>query len=250
MNIELVDPSTIPARDSYPIGYPEVDGQAEIRFTELRDYQFFVASLVIGEGTSLAWSQEHGEEALFVLAGEVSVGAVACKTKGSVIVESDAVGSLIAVTESKLLHLGRTPGATPPVGLYGPPAAGMHTMHVLDSNGMRTTNPAPGFEMTHYADAGCATCRVDFFRVRGDGPTKAPSHSHSMDEMITVTEGTLRVGPLSVPAGSTIAVPGNRRYGFRTTGAYEFVNYRPDVSFIFTQPGEPARLEAGVLRSS
>jgi hypothetical protein len=108
--------------------------------------------------------------------------------------------------------------------------------------------PADGFEISHYADSGCATCRLGFLRVRGGRPTVAPSHSHSSPEMIAVAEATLQVGPVEVAAASTITAPANRRYGFRTADAYEFVNYRPDVSFITTRPGEPPRLEAGALR--
>ncbi len=247
-DVVLIDPSQLPASDHYPASHPVAAGRAEIRWWESPVFHFFAASVSLQSGGSLEWLPDHGEEAIFVLEGEIEAPAGRCGQKGAVIIESGCPVSIEARTRSRLLHVGRTSGAPPFGGPYGPPEPAGHRVHVFDPEGLRVTRPAEGFEISHYADSGCPTCRVGFFRVRGECPTVAPSHSHSSPELITVTEGTLQVGPLQVTAGSTIAIAADRRYGFRTKGAYEFVNYRPDVSFITTSPGEPPRLEAGPLR--
>jgi hypothetical protein len=48
---------------------------------------------------------------------------------------------------------------------------------------------------------------------------------------------------MTVEAGQTLYVPADHRYGFRTTGPFDFVNYRADVSSITHDPKEPPRLE-------
>jgi uncharacterized cupin superfamily protein len=71
----------------------------------------------------------------------------------------------------------------------------------------------------------------------------ASSHLHSEDEIIHVLEGELRVGTLTVPAGTSIAVPANLRYSFRTSQPFRFLNYRADVSTILLKPGSKPILE-------
>jgi hypothetical protein len=61
--------------------------------------------------------------------------------------------------------------------------------------------------------------------------------------MIYVTEGTLRVGPDEVHAGMSIAIRGGRRYGFRTTGPHEFINYRADLATLLMGTDKVPRTE-------
>jgi hypothetical protein len=50
---------------------------------------------------------------------------------------------------------------------------------------------------------------------------------HSEDEIIHVLDGELLVGPLVIGPGTSIAIPAERRYSFRTRAGFRFVNYRP-----------------------
>jgi hypothetical protein len=74
---------------------------------------------------------------------------------------------------------------------------------------------------------------------------RADSHVHSQDELIHVLWGELQVGAVSAPAGTTLAIPAGHRYGFRSTGAYGFLNHRRDASTYLGRPGSEAWLEDG-----
>ena len=82
----------------------------------------------------------------------------------------------------------------------------------------------------YYTDGTCPTCRITFFSVDGRGldePHRVGSHVHSHDEIVHVLEGDLQIGQVTVSEGMSVAVPANRRYGFRTPGPFRFLNYQP-----------------------
>src|SRR5438874_552137 len=83
----------------------------------------------------------------------------------------------------------------------------------------------------------CEPCRITFFKVSAPDARTAASHVHSEDEIIHVLSGELRVGPNVVAAGTSVAIPGNYRYGFRTPGPFSFLNYRRDASTYTAAPG-------------
>src|SRR6185437_12478216 len=61
----------------------------------------------------------------------------------------------------------------------------------------------------YFGDGTCPTCRVAFFLIDGtalSAPYNGTSHVHSEDEIIHVISGEVRVGPLAVAAGMSIAV--------------------------------------------
>src|SRR5262249_50307035 len=91
----------------------------------------------------------------------------------------------------------------------------------------------------------CPTCRIAFFRIdsNSEEPWVASSHMHSQDEIIHVLSGALQMGRDTVGAGMSVAIPGNHRYGFRTSGKFAFLNYRSDVSTTTTTPGSEPILE-------
>jgi hypothetical protein len=98
----------------------------------------------------------------------------------------------------------------------------------------------------YFADGTCPTCRITLFLYDGsvfvDGSTGA-SHSHSEDEIMHVLDGELHAGPLTATAGTSIAVPRNVRYSFRTSGPFCYLAYRADVSTEVVQPGSEPVLE-------
>jgi hypothetical protein len=55
------------------------------------------------------------------------------------------------------------------------------------------------------------------------------------------------VGPNRVPPGHSVAVPAGTYYGYHALGAYRFVNYRADASYVAFHGQEP-RMESGPLR--
>jgi hypothetical protein len=124
------------------------------------------------------------------------------------------------------------------------PPDGVQTTHGIDDHGAEVY-------ATLLADPRRPTCRLDLFRVKGLAETVTGSHSHTEDELIHVTEGALQVGRHTVCAGMTIAVRNGRRYGFRTRGPFEFINYRSDISNVImgTQKQPSAELAGRFLQS-
>lgn len=187
-------------------------------------------------GAQIAWKQNHGDEALYVLSGELRWGDEVCGPGAVVIVDSGVATQVQVIERADVLHCGTWATEPPSTGLRGPVVAQGHGVAVVGAAGIQQESHTrdDGSELTNtmFADPFRPTCRLDLFRVSGSGAAVFGSHSHSEDELIHVTQGTLQVGRDAVTAGMTIAVRGGRRYGFRTPGPYEFINYRADISTI------------------
>jgi len=160
-----------------------------------------------------------------------------------VIVEAGAPASVEATSETVVVHVGPTEPVPASGGLHGDPAADGHGVHVVTAEDAHVGGYAP---MRHvgFADSGCPTCRINFFRIDCDERYDTPSHLHSQDEIIHVVSGALRVGPQLLPAGTSVAIPRERRYALRTTGPFSFLNYRRDASSVVVAPGSEPHLES------
>jgi mannose-6-phosphate isomerase-like protein (cupin superfamily) len=194
------------------------------------DYSLWQVSAELQAGASLTWSGAHGDEALYIREGALEAAGTECGADGAIIIEAGASGTIRAVADTKLLHVGSTkqPAATDA-------AAGMH---VVDSaSGRHVRFEGHPIENNYFADSTCPTCQIVLFTVASDEAHTAASHLHSEDEIIHVLDGELQVGPQTVKAGMSVAIPAGRRYGFRTPGAYKFINYRNDVSTFTGAPG-------------
>jgi hypothetical protein len=190
---------------------------------------------VIGAGGELAWDVDHGEQAVVVLAGSLVGQGRRIGAGGAVLLESGVPVSIGVVEDAEVVHFGAFPDRVPQVGPYGPPGPSGHRLHVLDDGDVPEYR-FPDYETTGhavrwYADSSCPTCRMTLLQPRCAVPRVSPSHTHTQDELIHVTRGALRVGSLVIGAGSTVCVPAEYRYGFRSDGPYEFLNYRSDASY-------------------
>jgi quercetin dioxygenase-like cupin family protein len=197
----------------------------------------------IEAGATVRWQESHGDEGIYIIDGAVSVEKETCTRGGAVIVESGVPAVMRADVTTELVHVGPVAEACPTGGLLGPADTQGHRLHVVEAE--KAENIDFGvLANTIFADSTCGTCRINFFRVDGpDQPYVVGSHLHSEDEIIHVLSGALQVGPRTVSAGMSIAIPGGQRYGFRTTGGYSFLNYRADASTVVTAPGSEPRLE-------
>ena len=172
---------------------------------------------------SMTWGTDHGEEAVFVLSGDLGFRVAIVEAGVPFRVDGDA----------EVLVMGRRDGSI----------SGGETVHVVGDAG-RWANVEPGRDTRYYADSSCPTCDVTLFTTgRDDAHTSAP-HSHSSDELIHVLDGELVLGSLHVRAGETLAIAGGQRYGFRTTGAFRFLNYRPCAA---TMTRDGVTIEEGPL---
>jgi mannose-6-phosphate isomerase-like protein (cupin superfamily) len=205
------------------------------------DYSLWQVSAELQAGAELTWDGAQGDEALFVVEGAVSADGRQCGPDGTVVVEAGASGTVRAITDTKLLHVGST---TRPSASDGSAVPGMH---VVDADsGRHVRYEGHPIENIYYADSTCPTCSIVLFSVSCDQPHVAASHVHSEDEIIHVLDGELQVGPQTVRAGMSVAIPAGRRYGFRTPGAYKFLNYRKDASTFTGAPGSDPVVEIPV----
>jgi hypothetical protein len=92
----------------------------------------------------------------------------------------------------------------------------------------------------YYADSTCPTCDIAFFRIDTNAEYAAPSHVHSQDEIIHVLSGSLQFGRQTVMAGTSVAIPAERRYGFRASEPFSFLNCRAAASTVTMAPGSRA----------
>jgi quercetin dioxygenase-like cupin family protein len=249
MRFPLVLTPDLPAapRD-YPAPHTAVDGPVRGTLAAPDDYSLWLAHARLADRTTLSWPGPHGDEVLYVLDGTLMVDAKAARAGDAVIVESGAPATVTAAGDTTLLHAGPwSPEPVDDASPLGAPAPDGHGTHVVAAAAARDM-PSAGADgriervVSYYADSTCPTCRATFLRVRG-GPWRSRSHTHSQDELIYVTAGRLEFGALTVLAGSLVAVPEHTRYGFKTTGDFEFVNYRRDAAYVHKDPRSEPVLE-------
>jgi hypothetical protein len=219
--LEVVQPADAAPPARSPAGH-HVDGDADRRLVSPADFPLWLLRGPLAPGAKLGWDGGQGDEAVWVLAGELAVGEVACGPGGAVVVERGAtVRAVVGPAGAEVVHVGRWE----PV-VHGK-AGG--AVHVVGAGGTWARRE-PGRESRFVADSTCPTCDLTLLHTsRADAYTSAP-HSHSADELIHVLEGELRVGRTTIGPGATVAVRADRRYGFRTPGAFAFLNYRSGPS--------------------
>jgi quercetin dioxygenase-like cupin family protein len=203
------------------------------------DFSLQMLRATLARGTELHWSPHAGDEVLYVVSGSISMGDELCPTGGVLLVDEDAGLHLHAESETVLLHFGRQDTA-------GPAASGTSRMRV------RMVGPAGTYatfdterDTRFYAESD-EEFSATFFSTGRSGPYRSLPHSHSQDEVIYVAAGGLTLGSRQVPVGSAIAVPADRRYGFRGDDAgFALLNYRGGPSYFSGSDGGPPFLEGG-----
>ena len=207
-------------------------------------YSLWRVRAELAEGAELRWGPSpHGDEAVFVLAGQLGVDGVRCGPETAIVVEADASASIRATTDATLLHFGPSSVEPPDDGVFGAAPESGHSVHVISLADARPLDPDTPMGPRYFTDSTCDTCRIAFFKVSMPEARVTGSHVHSQDEIIHVLTGELHVGPAVVSAGMSVAIPGNYRYGFRTPGPFSFLNYRRDASTYVAQPGTDPVLE-------
>lgn len=206
---------------------------------------------VVGDleaGAELQWGSDHGDEALYVVDGCLEVDGTPCPAGGAVVVESSVAAVVRAVTSTRVVHSGTVAAVAPVDGPFGPPASEGRGVHVIPAVDESRQIRAVGRPIVNsfFTDGTCPTCRIAYFLVDGRDATDGyvgRSHLHSKDEILHVLDGEVRVGQVSIGAGESIAIPANRRYGFRTPEGFRFLNYRGDAATATFAPGSTPILE-------
>ncbi len=195
-------------------------------------------------GTELIWGSDHGDEGIFVIAGELEFEERRVGVDGALIIEAGVPATVRAGSQCSLVHFGGMEPDSPSDGPLGPAATEGRHVHVFDADDAAALRLG---DLTYYSDGWCPTCRLMLFTVdRRDATALSAtgSHKHSVDEIIHVLDASMNVGPVTVAAGRSVAVPGDLRYGFKAPGGLRFINYRRDACSVVFAPGDEPSLES------
>jgi quercetin dioxygenase-like cupin family protein len=233
-----------PATAAGPYAAPACTGTGTIESGIARPAAFdlWVVDARLDPGAELHWGPDHGDEAVVVLAGTVDVAGQSCPTGTAIVVEAGAPATVSSDGPATIVHFGRHP----PVGA-GRPDAGVHVVGPGPAHGAEVARPDGSMSAGYYADSTCGTCDLTLLRNSGVGVIRGSSHSHSQDELIRVLDGELHFGPDVAGAGMTAAIPADRRYAFRASAPFTFLNYRAGPSSITKGDGAAVRESADSL---
>jgi mannose-6-phosphate isomerase-like protein (cupin superfamily) len=220
-------------------------GITSVRRLSPPDYDLWLCVLELDDGARLTFPPRHGEEGLYVLAGELEVEGRPCPTRGAVVVESDVALTVGVRGPSRVVHVGSTGERPPQGGELGPAATTGHGVHVVGPEGWYVSGTGVHTVSRWFADSTCPTCRIAFFDVKSDEtPGRSRQHTHSADEIIYVMEGTMRLGRRLLGPGTSLCIGGGTRYAQSAgPGGCTFLNFRRDTSQQqYYGPGEPDHL--------
>jgi quercetin dioxygenase-like cupin family protein len=225
----------------------EASGNTSTSYAVTVDGQMWVLRANLDEGSTLTWAEHHGDEVVYVLSGEIEVDGRSCTSETAIVVESDAPAVVTARSAAEIVHMG--PVSPEPFG-DGPlalPYPGQHHVHVINADDVpvnRFVHPDGTVGVSRwYADGVCRTCRLALVRNQSDDPASTPSHSHSQGEIMYLIRGDLKFGPTRVTPGSSVYIPGGRRYSFRSDNGFEFINYRRGLSTFVGRPDSDPTFE-------
>jgi mannose-6-phosphate isomerase-like protein (cupin superfamily) len=244
---QLSSPVTASAAASYAAPHCSAHGQARGVLFHPAGFSLWRVLGDLGPDAELAWDTAHGDEALYVLSGGLDGENGPVSAGSTLIVEAGVPTSVRSTGATQLVHFGPAIPSSPTDGLLGPADEGGRGVHLMTAEAASAIRfEGDNATSLYFQDGTCRTCRITFFLYDGTvfaaGYTGA-SHAHSQDEIMHVLDGELRVGPLVVGPGSSIAVPGRLRYSFRTEGPFRYLTYRADVSTAVVQPGSTPVLE-------
>ena len=222
-----------------------IDGRATSRLVESDDSSLWLVVADLESGASLRWTEDHGDEAIYVQSGRVAVDGRVCETGGMVLVESGVPAVVTADGAATVAHFGPRDAQPPTDGRFGAPRADAHRVHVVGPGGVDCRSEHL-HETRWYADASCPTCRTSLMLSSRGERYESALHSHSQDELIYVLEGELKLGSLRIGPGDALMVAAFVRYKFESgDGGYRFLNYSSDSSAYIPADENAPKLGAG-----
>lgn len=216
-------------------------------------YSLWLVRAHLSAGSTIDFPPVHGDEAVYVVSGAVTLEGRRSQAGGAVIVESGVECRIEAVGATEIVHVGAAAVAAPANGPLGPPAPDGHGVHVFGPNGRDESRRGDDVLSHWFADGTCPRCRIQLFRVQHDHANREAGvgHSHSQDEIIHVLAGSIRLGRRTCGPGSSVCVPAHRRYALHPASAsHTFLNYRAGVSSLTrSRDDEPYLETAEVARA-
>lgn len=234
-----------PTTVGHPVAGHTADGAAG-RALHPAGYSLWMVELDLPRGGTIGLPEAHGDEIVYVKAGSVTVAGQTCRAGGAVIVESDAHPEVAADEGAIVLHMGSATPGVPDDGLNGPISRAPDQVHVVGPDGWLAL-ATPGRLSKYFADSTCAGCRATLLYTSRDDAYVSPAHSHSVDELIHVVGGEIRLGAHRLGPGDTLAVGADQRYGFRADTGFAFLNYRRDASRQTIVQADAPLMEGGLI---
>jgi len=229
----------------HPVAGHTAEG-ASVRVLHPDGYSLWMVELTLPAGAVIELPDVHGDEILYVVSGELAVDGTSCTAGGAAVVESGAHPRLAVGEPAVVLHMGTAAGSLPVGGLNGPISRVPDQVHVVGPDGWLAL-ATPGRLSKYFADSTCAGCRATLLYTSRDDEYVSPAHSHSVDELIHVVWGEIRLGAHRLVAGDTLAVSADQRYGFRADAGFGFLNYRGDASQQTVAGAEAPIMEGGLV---
>ena len=206
--VDVIHAAEVEATTRYPATTVEVVGSLAARPVSPDGASLWLIAADLVAGTELQWGTEHGDEAVYVRSGSLAVDGRVCPADGAVIVESGVAVSVVAETDTSILHMGPADSTPPTDGLRGPADSKGRSVRIVGPGGVWAT--VDDSQRTRFfSDASAPTNRL--WLLASDRPQyfESSAHSHSQDELIHVLRGEIRVGRRVVGAGDTLV--GGRR---------------------------------------
>ena len=229
----------VPGGD-YPVAHCAARGPQRSRRVWPEDASLWLVQSVLEDGAELEWSGRHGDEGVYVAAGQVREGGRVCPSGGAVIVESDAPARLRASGPARLLHFGPADPHPPRGDRPLPPA-----VHVVGPGGLFARRDA-GRDTRLFADSTCPGCRIFLLYTARSGPFDSAPHEHSQDELIHLLWGGISLGGRRLGPGDSVFIPAGQAYGFSgAPDGFGFVNYRRGLSRMTDLRSGKVRTEGG-----
>jgi quercetin dioxygenase-like cupin family protein len=233
MTVEVFPPDLTNRGGGYPAPNCTATGARAALFAH-SDSECWGVWAELDAGTTLHWSEAHGEEAIFVVRGALALAHGTCETGEVLVVEAGVPADATSVGDTEIVHYGSRSIAPPADGPLGPPSEGRAVRVVPASGEFRAAQgPADApLDKRVFADSTSPTCRMSLHRIDGGEGSRAGSHSHSEDEVMFLLAGELQFGPQTVRAGSFVSITGGSRYGYVATAPFAFLNFRRNTSWV------------------
>ena len=243
--VDVVLAAERPTEDAYPTPTVEVVGGCTARQVSPDEASLWLVAADLAAGAELRWGSEHGDEAVFVRSGSLTVDGRACPANGAVIVEAGVVATATAESDTSIVHVGPADPAPPTDGLRGPADTAGRGVRVIGPDGVWAT--VDDTQRTRFfSDASSPTNRLWLLATDRPQYFESSAHSHSQDELIHVLRGEIRVGRRVVGEGDTLWVAADRRYKlYSGDDGVHFINYRRDASVMTSPNYDGPLLEAG-----
>src|SRR6218665_1815866 len=159
-------------------GYPAMscEGTGEISASIQKAHSLWSITSTLSDGATLRWDDQHGDEAIYVVEGEISGEGAICSARDSVVIESGVPTELRAVGKVRLVLFCCIDPVPPTEGPLGPADPDNHAVRIVSEEKaqfLRQVSPdGATYDQYFYADSSSPTSRMAIFSVAASKPSK------------------------------------------------------------------------------